>query len=97
MSSDTDMQIVWRNYSAPKFTGAGYYIWDVTEVIGEPFKEKYFTKCRDGSFIIMQCFHTFTEEKALEMFNDPGFDLWQTIIQIRPELVKGTPESKDAQ
>lgn len=57
-------QRLWRDLSSSP--NSGFFVWDVDEVVGEPIKEDYFIKCRDGSFIMIFCNHFWTEERAVK-------------------------------
>lgn len=62
------VQRVWRTMSNGQHNG--YFVWDILEVIGkipdDLLKKDYYTECRDGSYISIQCFHFFSEERARE-------------------------------
>jgi len=77
MSSETEMQHVWRTMSS--VSNVGYVVWDIMELMGEPFRESYFIKCSDNSYISIQCFHFWTEEKAVEFLNQCAYDEYQTV------------------
>ena len=72
------MQRVWR--TATHSSQNGYFVWDVMEVIGTPFDEKYFVKCRDDSFIMIMCMQTWTIEAAGSMLH--GYDRRLQILEV---------------
>jgi hypothetical protein len=68
---------VWRTASYSPIDG--YFVWDIMEADlgGRPFNS--FTKCRDGSYIIVQCYHFWTMQRAGEFLHDRSFDSYQNV------------------
>jgi hypothetical protein len=73
------IQRVWK--TLPVEVIGGFFTWEILEVVGEPFNTGYLTKCRDGSWIVIQCYHTFTEERADSIVNDYT-DKYQKVIIV---------------
>jgi hypothetical protein len=61
-SNEARPQKIWRNLSIPEASGCGYFLWEVMEVVGESDPQSYFTECRDGSYVLIVCMHSFTRE-----------------------------------
>lgn len=73
-------QRAWRTMTT---TNSGYFIWEVLECIGEPehFADtKTFIQCRDNSYVMAWCTHTFNEKTAISFLGENGYD--QQIIII---------------
>jgi hypothetical protein len=90
MTSENEMQRVWRTASSD-YSNNGYFVWEILEVIGEVYDNEitkfHLTKCRDGSYILIQCYHYWTLEKAGKALHSAGMDGWQ-VISIVPEPKK---------
>lgn len=80
MTEDEMLQKVWRTLSETE--NSGYFVWDIMECMGEPFDESWFIKCRDDSFITIQCYHFWTLERADKSFTDTRYSNFQQIILI---------------
>jgi len=85
MEEDIDKQKVWRTMNATE--GSGFFVWDVMEVDAKdnPYAP-YFDVCSDGSFIMPQCYHFFTKDRAETFLNSNDFPALNDVIVIRPEL-----------
>lgn len=82
-------QRVWRTLSSDAF---GYYIWDVIEVTGETDRTsrtlpKGFVECIDGRYILVQCYHFWTKERAIEFLYNNEYTQWQQVY-----IVSGMPD-----
>jgi hypothetical protein len=75
-------QRVWRTVSE---TAYGCFVWDVTEVMGEPhpLQIPYFIQCLDGSYLLIQCTHYWTNTLALMALSDNEYDYLQELILIK--------------
>lgn len=82
--NEIELQQVWRTASTSN--NSGYFVWDIIEVIGEVDPKdswsKQFTLCRDGSYILVQCYHFWTTEKSNKFLNESGGWAYQTVIII---------------
>jgi hypothetical protein len=77
-------QQVWRTANSD-FNSSGYFVWEILEVVGhEGPIPSYFTECRDGSLILIGCYHHWTLESAGESLHRPVMDKYQT-VSIVPE------------
>jgi hypothetical protein len=76
-----EKQPIWRTFSASH--NCGYFVWSVHLVMGKPHDEKYFEKCRDGSFIMIECHHFWSLEQSAEFLTDTLSDEWQTVTLIQ--------------
>lgn len=72
------MQQVWRTVS--KEISGGFFTWEVLQVIGEPIfgkgdsrYDKTYIECRDGTLIMAECFHHFTQEHAAGFLEYEGY------------------------
>jgi hypothetical protein len=61
-SNEKWAQKVWHNLSIPKASSCGYFLWEVMEVEADSDPQSYFTECRDGSYILIACMHSFTRD-----------------------------------
>jgi hypothetical protein len=80
-------QRVWRTVSKPDHNG--FFIWDILEVmdidqIDKTSKAfKTFVECRDGSYILIQCYHFWTQESIGKFFKgDEDYSVYQIIINV---------------
>jgi|ERR1044072_302758 hypothetical protein len=83
-------QKVWRTMNATE--GSGFFVWDVMEVDAKdnPYAP-YFDVCSDDTFIMPQCYHFFTKERAERFLNSNDYPAMIEVIVIRPELEKKNP------
>lgn len=82
-------QIVWRTFSNGGHNG--FFIWEIVEVVGDPGKRtRMFDKCRDGSYIMINCQHTWNFKTADKWLFDSSYSEWQEarIITGMPELTE---------
>lgn len=63
------IQRIWRSMSKVGISG-GFFVWDIVEVMGGNPEAPYYTKCADGSLILVQCYHFFIEKQAIDFMND---------------------------
>ena len=82
---ETEMSIIEKNQvwrTASDKTIGGYFVWEVIQVVGEPFPSQLhmYTQCRDGSYVVIQCSHFFTLQKAGEFLHSP--DAFQTLTIV---------------
>lgn len=78
-------QTIWRTMSGTPNDNIGFFVWEVYEVIGMTENENppaSYTKCRDGSYILISCNHFFTYEKAFNFINDNSFGEYQNIEYV---------------
>jgi hypothetical protein len=77
-----ELQQVWRDLS--ELDGYGFLVWDVMEVVGEPHASQvqYYLECSDGSYILIQCYHYWTRERAEAFYNDSGLEAYQSVTRI---------------
>jgi len=83
MLDGMDMQRVWRTTNSD-YSNSGYFVWEVIEVVGKvsPLEQEPFEKCRDGSLILIRCFHYWTLEKADKSLYDDTYSCWQTVTVV---------------
>lgn len=68
-----EMQPVWRTMSSTK--GDGFFVWEVVQVVGENYPNRpYYTACSDGTDVMVQCCHFFSEKEALTFLNNGGWE-----------------------
>lgn len=77
---------VWRTMSS---TGhSGYFVWDVIEVIDEyvfRLTEKdiaRFEPTKDGGYILIHCFHSWSKDRAIELLNSDDFSQYQEVTIV---------------
>lgn len=88
--TDNDIQPVWRNFSQNKNSSGGFYVWDVVQFVGAekpaPFSIKDFIECADGTWIMIQCNHFWTEDKAIEALKSNIWAQWQNLIIVEKSI-----------
>ena len=74
-------QNVWRTISNK--SSNGWFVWEILEYQGSkdgpdpsPKQQKNFIQCRDGSWINIHCFHSWTSERAENILNDTSFSAY---------------------
>src|SRR5687768_5759654 len=77
-----EKQKVWTTLSETK--GCGFFVWVIMEVQGTtddftPKMLEIFEPTPDGGFILINCYHFFTKEKATQFLNDASFAAYQDI------------------
>lgn len=83
---ENELQRVWRTVS-DNANHNGYFGWEVHECIGDrtefvPSLLKNFIKCRDDSYIMIQCYHFWTLESVGTFYHDDSFSPYQVVIRI---------------
>jgi hypothetical protein len=79
-------QRVWRAFSQSET--CGFFVWEILEYVdnGNPLnvqQRHMFEKCRDGSFILIQCYHFWTEDSAMAAYANNYLDSkWHTVTYI---------------
>lgn len=85
MNEGIEIQRVWRALSENKNSTGGFYVWDVMEYVSNDAPASYildqFVECRDGSWIMIQCYHSWTRDQAEKTVNAEGA-FYQEIIVI---------------
>lgn len=77
-------QKIWRYFKNAGHNGV--FVWEVIEVLGEPSLwlvnsvNSPYMLCRDGSYIIVDCFHFFNETHAHTYFQESLFNEQNVIL-----------------
>ncbi len=68
-----DKQTVWRTFSATE--SCGFFVWEVLEMMGEPldYLIPNLHKCRDGSYILIQRYHSESREASESVYTENIF------------------------
>lgn len=82
MTEAITRQQVWLNRIDT--TSSGSFIWEIAEVVGKihPSLVDRYISCRDGSYITIQCYHSFSKETANEFLQN-SWRAHQNVINIK--------------
>jgi hypothetical protein len=85
MKDGIEIQRVWRTLSENKNSTGGFYVWDILEYMSDKDPESYiidsFVQCRDGSWVMAECYHNWTRDQGEKNLHAEGA-FYQNIIVI---------------
>lgn len=89
--NELSKQTVWRAYS--ESNNSGYFVWEITEVMPSPDDtpikpNQHMVECRDGSYVVLYCFHFWVKESALRILKSNDWPEYCNIYYItgKPDL-----------